>query len=155
MTATNHLLAGAVVATGLQRPFLIVPLALVTHFLLDAFPHFGIHEDDHSKRNKHPLFRFILVVDVLLSAALLVLLPFVLQGSVSWWVLTLGMVCAWIPDAIWIRHFIRQRRGKFALPHGWLSKFHQAIQWFEKPLGIVVEIICFAGLGVSLGLLAY
>lgn len=154
MMATNHMLAGAVVATGVQQPLLIVPLAFASHFLLDIVPHFGVHEDDHAKRNKHPLFRYVVAIDVTLVAALLASLPFVLKGAISGWALLLGMVLAWIPDAVWIRHFVRSHRGRPALGHSRLSKFHEKIQWFERPPGIVIEILWFFGMGVALGFLA-
>ena len=151
--ATNHMLAGAVVATGVQQPLLIVPLALISHFVLDMVPHFGIHENDHAKRNKHPLFHFVLAIDIAMVVALLVLLPSILSGAIDRWVLLLGMVLAWIPDAVWIRHFIHSRRGH-ELTKGWLTKFHEKIQWFERPPGIVVEILWFVTMGTLLGLLA-
>jgi hypothetical protein len=153
MMATNHMLAGAVVATGIQQPLLIVPLAVASHFLLDMLPHFGIHEDDHAKRNKHPLFYYVLIVDITLVVSLLALLPFILKGAVSAWVLLLGMVLAWLPDAVWIRHFLHSRRGH-KLAQSWVTKLHDKIQWFERPPGIVVEILWFLGMGITLGLLA-
>ena len=147
------MLAGAVVATGVQQPLLIVPLALISHFVLDMVPHFGVHENDHAKRNKHPLFHFILAVDIAMAAALLVMLPSILSGAIDRWVLLLGMVLAWIPDAVWIRHFVHSRRGQ-ELAKGWLTTFHEKIQWFERPPGIVVEILWFVAMGTALGLLA-
>ncbi|MET1033051.1 MAG: hypothetical protein ABWX94_00965 [Candidatus Saccharimonadales bacterium] len=153
MMASNHMLAGAVVATGVQQPLLIVPLAFASHFLLDMLPHFGVHEQDHSKRNKHPLFRYILVIDIALVVSLLAILPFVLKGAISGWALLLGMVLAWIPDAVWVHHFIHRHKGRI-IPHGWLSKFHEKIQWFERPPGIIIELVWFFGMGITLGFLA-
>lgn len=153
MMATNHMLAGAVVATGVQQPLLIIPFAVFSHFILDMLPHFGIHEEDHTKRNKHPLFHFVLAIDLALVATLLALLPFVLKGAIAPWVLLLGMVMAWIPDAVWIRHFLHSRRGRL-LTRGLISRFHEKIQWFERPVGIVIELIWFLGMGILLGILA-
>lgn len=148
------MLAGAVVATGVQQPLLIVPLAFASHFLLDILPHFGVHEDDHPTRNKHPLFRYVVAIDVALVVALLALLPFVLKGAISGWVLLMGMVLAWIPDAVWIRHFVRNHRGRSPIQHSKLSRFHEKIQWFERPPGILIELLWFFGMGIALGFLA-
>jgi hypothetical protein len=75
MTATNHMLAGAVVAVGLQHPLLIAPIAVLSHFVLDGLPHFGVHRHDHAKRNRHPLFQYMLAVDIALAVAMVLLLP--------------------------------------------------------------------------------
>ncbi len=152
MTATNHMLAGAVMATAIQRPLLVVPLAMASHFVLDIFPHFGVNEHDQTIRNKHPLFVYILITDTALAITLLVLLPFVLHGSVNW-LLVSGMLAAWIPDAVWIRHFPHHLRGTPVRP-GRISRFHQRIQWFERPIGLVVELVWFSAMGVLLGYLA-
>lgn len=148
------MLAGAVVATGIQQPLLIVPLALASHFLLDMLPHFGVHEHDSAKRNRHPLFRYILVIDLALVASLLALLPFVLKGMVSSWVLLLGMVLAWIPDALWVGHFVKHKKTGLMPALGKIGRFHQKIQWFERPLGIIMEILFFGVMGVLLALAA-
>jgi hypothetical protein len=145
------MLAGAVMAAGLQQPFLVVPLAFASHFVLDVLPHFGINEPDVTIRNRHPLFRYIVVIDTILAITLLALLPF-LAGSVSWWILGLGMLCAWGPDALWVAHFVRHLRGRPA-QHNRFTHFHQRIQWFERPVGLIVELVWFAAMGVFLGYL--
>jgi len=146
------MLAGAVVAVGVQQPLLVVVIAFLSHFFMDVMPHFGVLESDTPERNKHPLFRSILVIDIVLAVALLALLPFALQGVISWWVLLLGMVFAWIPDTIWVKHYLRDRHGVKREAMGWLSSFHQKIQWFEKPIGLVVEVLWLGAMGILLGL---
>jgi hypothetical protein len=153
MTATNHMMAGAVVATGVHQPLLVVPLAVLSHFLLDMLPHFGIHEDDVKRRNDHPLFRYILVVDVALTLVLLAVLPFFLKQIVNGWVVAGGMLLAWIPDSVWIHRFVRERRGTI-LPQSLITRFHQRIQWFERPVGIVVELLWFGAMGALLSVFA-
>jgi hypothetical protein len=155
MTATNHMLTGAVVAVGLHHPLLIAPVAIASHFLLDVLPHFGVHHDDPIKRNKHPLFQFMVVVDVALSAALLALLPFILKGIISWWVLLLGMIFAFLPDVIWLTRFVHEIRYKRKYEEEtWFSRFHHKIQWGERSWGVFVEIVFFGSMGVLLGALA-
>ena len=147
------MLAGAVMAAGLQQPLLVVPLAFVSHFVLDLLPHFGVNEQDAPARSKHPLFLYILAIDTVLTLTLLALLPFALKGVVSWWVVVLGMICAWVPDALWIRHFAHHLRGR--RPElGRFARFHQRIQWFERPVGIIVELAWFITMGIFLGYLA-
>lgn len=153
MTATNHMLAGAVMAAGLHHPLLVFPAAFFSHFLLDALPHFGVHEHDTAVRNRHPLFRYILAIDIMMALAMLAVVPFALGKGVSWVVVALGMLFAWIPDASQIRHFMHQLRGReHKLSR--FSRFHFRIQWFERPLGIIVELAWFAAMVAFLGHLA-
>lgn len=149
------MLAGAVVATAIQRPLIVFPAVIASHFVLDVLPHFGVREESPSERNKHPLFRYILVIDLFLTAGLLLLLPLILQGTVSWWVLVLGMFLAWAPDLMWVREFFQVvKKHEHQQAPGWVMKFHQKIQWFEKPWGLITEVIFFGGMAVLLGVLA-
>lgn len=148
------MLAGAVVATAIQQPWLVFPAVIVSHFMLDVMPHFGIGEHDPVLRNKHPLFRFILIIDIALTITLLVILPFILRGVISWWVLCLGMFLAWAPDLMWIREFAKIARTKSNPLRNGFERFHQWIQWFEKPWGIVTEVLCFGVMATLLGALA-
>jgi hypothetical protein len=150
MTAANHMITGAVIAAAVQRPLLVVPLALISHFILDVFPHFGVHHKDNSERNTHPLFKAVLLIDVLLVFVLLAGLPLLLHHNVHWWVVLVGMLMAWIPDTVWIRHFWHERRGIKRTEPVWLTRFHQKIQWFEKPPGIITEIVWLGGMGALL-----
>jgi hypothetical protein len=145
MTATNHMLTGAVIAAAVQQPLLVVPLAFVSHFVLDMFPHFGVEESDTAARNNHPLFRIVLTADLVILALVLVLVPILFNDHVSGWILLLGMIAAWIPDVVWIVHFWRDRRGYERKKPIALTRFHQKIQWFERPPGLITEVIWLGG----------
>jgi hypothetical protein len=43
MQGTPHLLAGAALGTALRRPWLVMPVAFMSHFLLDFTPHLDAH----------------------------------------------------------------------------------------------------------------
>jgi hypothetical protein len=157
MTATNHMLFGAVLAMGVQRPLLVAPLAILSHFVLDVMPHFGVHKGDHAKRDRHPLFQYVVLTDTLLTLAFLVALPIMFGDVVAWWLLLLGMVSAFLPDAIWIYRFYYEARYKkkhVSTRFAKLHRFHSRIQWGERPWGIVVELAWFGGMGVWLAALA-
>jgi hypothetical protein len=140
MTATNHALTGAVIALAVKQPVLAVPLAFVSHFILDAIPHFGIHEDDHIKRNSHWLFRTVISIDTVLAIAMMITIPLLASETISWWIILLGMLAGIAPDSIWIYRFIRSMRKKLVQPYGRVAKFHQDIQWSEKPWGLSIEV---------------
>jgi len=148
------MLTGAVIAAMVREPLLVVPLAVLSHFVLDAFPHFGVEESDTLERNNHPLFRAVLTLDLLVLFTALIFVPILFHGAVQWWVLLLGMLMAWIPDAVWLVHFYHDKKGHLRKPPNRLTRFHQKIQWFEHPPGIVTEIIWFGGSLAALALIA-
>lgn len=149
------MMAGAVVATAVHNPLLVFPAVIASHFVIDVLPHFGVHEDAPAERNKHPLFRYVISIDILLTICLLLLLPSILRGAVSWWVLVTGMFLAWAPDLVWVREFFKILKTKTDHERRhWSTRLHQKIQWFEKPLGLVTEIVWFGAMAVLLGLLA-
>ena len=41
MVITNHVLAGSLIGIGIKEPTLAITLAFVSHFVMDALPHFG------------------------------------------------------------------------------------------------------------------
>jgi hypothetical protein len=146
MTATNHMLTGAVIAATVRQPLLVVPLAFLSHFVLDVFPHFGVEESDTAARNNHPLFKTVLSLDLIILSLALIIIPITLHGQdLPWWVLLLGMLAAWVPDIVWIDHLYRDMKGHVRKPPHRLTRFHQKIQWFERPPGIITEVIWLAG----------
>lgn len=52
MTATGHALIGTVIAAKIGNPALAIPIALASHFVADAFPHWdtGYHRKQKSKQ---------------------------------------------------------------------------------------------------------
>lgn len=143
MTATNHAVTGAVIALAVKRPELAVPLAFISHFVLDATPHFGIHEDDVLKRNVHWLFRCVMTCDVILAVAAFIILPIVGHHTVAWGWIVASMAAAFLPDLVWIFRYLEEIRTKISRPHGRYARFHQYIQWSETPVGLIVEIAWF------------
>ena len=139
MTATNHALTGAVVALAIKEPLLVLPLAILSHFILDALPHFGIHEEDHEKRNSHWLFRTVVSIDTVVVISMLVAVPLLANAGMNGWIILLGMLGGLSPDFVWIYRHIRLMLKKPILPYGKISSFHQRIQWFERPWGLPVE----------------
>jgi len=141
MTSTNHVTTGAVIALAVKQPQLAIPLAFASHFVMDAIPHFGIYEDDVLRRNKSRVFRTAVSIDVPVAIGLVFLLPHLAASHVAWWIVFTSMVAAVAPDFQWIHRFIREVRTKQWSPGGRFTQFHQGIQWFEHPVGIIPELI--------------
>lgn len=137
MTATNHALTGAIVGLSISNPYLAIPLAFLSHFALDALPHF----DYANIKRVLPTNRFLrnLVIDVSLCVLLVVSLFF--SNSVNW---LLASICAFVatsPDLAWAADFFRARKGRRQKKHqGLLVAFHAKVQWFQRPIGAFVEI---------------
>lgn len=68
MTATGHALIGTVIAAKIGNPYVAIPVAIASHFLCDALPHWdtGYHRAHKSKRK----FFIESVLDVILGFVL-------------------------------------------------------------------------------------
>lgn len=136
MTATNHYITGLAIATVVQKPLLALPLAFVSHFVLDALPHFG----DKDYRQKLPKFYLIWRVDFVI---LMTLLIWTLIEAPLWFALAGFLGTS--PDLAWVYRFqFLEKRGKYHRPNmNWFNSFHSRIQKFERHWGLYVEIIYF------------
>lgn len=128
MTGFNHALTGAAIGLSLQKPVLIIPAALLSHFVLDVIPHFGGHPV-YEWGHRH--FFKVIAFDALMCIAVIVGL-FVLAPQHAW-LGVLGVVFAMLPDLSLIHYYTK---GK---PKHWFHNFHLGIQWFERPPGLLVE----------------
>jgi hypothetical protein len=141
-------MTGAVIAVAVQQPVLAIPLAFASHFVLDALPHFGIYENNVLKRNKHWLFRTVLGVDIPLAIALLIIVPHLAAAVISPWIVFVSMAAAILPDSIWVYRFFREVKTQKWEPGGRYVRFHQAIQWYEHPSGLGVELIWITAMSI-------
>lgn len=138
MTATNHGLSGALIGLAITQPAVALPLAFVSHFVLDAVPHFGdlrFYESD----KKRKLFHLYLFIDATLLA---ILISFLFISNAGW----LPLACLFMagcPDFVHAYQYLFNKnfheRGSGPKKH-WFMKFHKSIQWSETQKGLVVEI---------------
>ncbi len=144
MTIPNHVLAGALIALTIKQPAVVLPLALGSHFVLDALPHFGYKGNKgYSEVLQHKLSYWVGIISVpttLLVATLLV-------SNQLWLAIAAGTLAA-LPDILGIYNYQKyEKHGQKA--QGILKvvhvQFHRAIQWCERPWGIYVELVVFAG----------
>ena len=136
MTATNHGLFGAVIAVTLStNPIVAIMIAPLSHFLLDAIPHFGVPENALRSRK----FFVILALDAFVAVVSTIIL------AVAWsqiWFLVI--VCAFLaasPDLMWIyyEYMHPELKHKHLIP-----KFHSWIQWSQTNKGLVIELAWYA-----------
>lgn len=138
MTGINHVTTGAVIAVGLNKPVLALPLALVSHFVTDALPHFnhdlrfGGHEIPH---------KITAQIDICTAVVISVVYGFILPSSA--WLIWACCILAALPDAMWVHSDLLAgrpspvRRGTFL---GEMRYWHSKIQWSESFRGLYVEI---------------
>lgn len=141
MRAVNHALTGAIIGLTVTEPLIAMPLSLGSHYVMDMIPHYRFPGSEavflKSSRFKHVLF-----LDAL--ACVIVILLLLIFRPVHW--LT-AVACAFIataPDLASIRRYKFARSNQPFTPNRyeyWATK----IQWFERPIGGVVEIAWLIG----------
>lgn len=139
MTATNHALTGATIGILIGKPFVAIPLALASHFICDALPHFGTGLPTNRVLKSRGFRNYLLVEAVI---CFLIVVGLALLQPQNW---LLAAVCAFVaaaPDLVSSRRYITIRRGRKFSPNLY-EKFAGKIQWFERPIGAVVEAAWF------------
>jgi hypothetical protein len=143
MTATNHVVTGALVAAYIHTPVIAIPLAFAMHFAMDAIPHFRITAKDDMDRFNKTAFRNLLLADMTLASLLLIVVPIALSGIVAWWLVLICMLACASPDLVWGWRFYKAIYKKQVRKKSLFSSFHTVIQWSETQSGIYVELVWF------------
>lgn len=137
MRAINHALTGAAIGLAVGNPAVAAPAAFLSHFALDAIPHYDTDEDN-SKKLRSAWFRKLLLADAVLCGLLVAGL--VLSRPNHWLIAAICAFLATSPDFMWLNGFIKANTGRKVPPHKNLFvKFHSKVQWFTSPIGALVE----------------
>src|SRR3989304_5959545 len=117
MTATNHALTGALIALVVETPGLAIPLAFVSHFVIDVIPHFGIPPGEFvfKKYTKYLVMDFVALIIVVISMALLF--------TDNFWIILACMAAAVAPDAAWW-FYRRELESNNTKKLDFVSRFH-------------------------------
>lgn len=145
MIALNHVLAGTVIAfiTPTEYTLFIPLIALLSHFVLDAFPHYGSDEEAPVGSRR---FRRIVKFDALLCLAAYGLALYLYPDKYLW--LTLGAFFAAVPDVLWL--FEKKAKGMLARCY---YIFAKKIQWGERSWAWSLDILyAMVMLSILLGL---
>jgi hypothetical protein len=130
---SNHVATGAVIGLTISNPVIALPLAFLSHFVLDAAPHFGFKGPGGlDTLFKHRISYFVLIPTIL----------YLIFGTGIW--VFLAAILAFSPDFVWIgRYIFWERRGANPPKYteGAITRFHARIQWGERPWGIIIDII--------------
>jgi hypothetical protein len=140
MRAINHALTGAIIGLTVSEPLIAVPAALVSHYVLDVIPHYDLGLGGNTWLHKRS-FKYLLLIDALLCAVLVLALG--LAQPLGW---QLAAICAFVavaPDFASVPRYITVNKGGKWEAAGYM-KFANGIQWFQRPIGAVVEIAWLA-----------
>jgi len=131
-------------AAAIKRPELALPAAFLSHFVIDAIPHYD-HKDLLPNRT---LYKLVISLDIIFSVVLLLILATALNRPA--WLIISGGVLGILPDTMWLPAIITGKRAKMDqknLLH-FLRRFHAKIQWSESPKGAFVEAAWFLIMGL-------
>jgi hypothetical protein len=138
MRAVNHAVTGALIGLISGDVLVAVPIAVASHFVMDMIPHHGLNEDDKPTLLRKPVFKYLIYGDAILCF-LLVLALIIFKPQ--YWIL--AIICAFAaaaPDFLSFNRYIKALRHQPWKP-GLYSTFASKIQWFERPIGAVVECL--------------
>ena len=139
MTLTNHFMTGVGIALITKNPFIALPMAIVSHYILDSLPHYGFKVWD--QRNKgifKILFRTMLVVDVIVISFFII---FLINNNVPAWYYLSG-ICGYLPDfAWWYIWAIPEKFGTVRSELNFINRFHSDIQKLERLWGVIPEAV--------------
>jgi hypothetical protein len=141
MLETPHVAIGAAIATKIPNPFIAIPLAFASHFILEAVPHWNPHIISETKKYGAPTKRSVIIIAIDVALALI-------TGSVIAWqampdrghALTIffASFASVLPDLIESPYFFLKMRNRFLKV--WLN-FHKSLQSSATPLwGLTTQI---------------
>lgn len=139
MTTSNHILAGTLIAVTVKEPALVIPLAFLSHFLLDAIPHYGYDGSGYEEAMKHKL---TYLVEALGLIGIVLLL---MTGLYGWNLALLASIIAVSPDIEWPYRYLFFERKHLEPPRTLLTDIHKKVQWCERAWGIIPEVLFFTG----------
>lgn len=136
-----HILVGIIIGLGFKSPMLIIPLAILSHFILDSIPHWdGVFDKKEFKETGIAYISktdvLVKLTDILLSS---VLIAFFYSETDSGKVL-LGAFASILPDIAKLGYLTRLRKKEKYMSY---LHFHSNIQK-DAPLekGLFIQF-CF------------
>jgi hypothetical protein len=146
MRAINHALTGAVIGLSVSSPAIALPVAFASHYVMDALPHYDYDGDQSGRWIGTKRFAIVMAIDALLCGVVVAILA-ILQPT-HWITAIIGAFVAALPDFFSVGRYIHIRKGQKHQPNAY-ERFAAKIQWFERPIGAVVEITWFLAMGYA------
>ncbi|HLD91898.1 MAG TPA: hypothetical protein VI795_00730 [Patescibacteria group bacterium] len=142
MLETPHVALGAAIAMKIGNPYLAIPLALSSHFLLEKIPHWNPHLNTEMKKYGHLTnkTKLIIAVDTTLALGLGIFIAFKALPDSSLSLLVIASsFAAIVPDLLESPYFIFGVKNKYI--QKWIA-LQKKIQIDATPFwGILTQII--------------
>jgi hypothetical protein len=142
MTSTGHALVGTIIAAKVGNPGLAIPIAIASHFLCDALPHW----DTGYAREKESKKRFVAesVIDVILGLVLSYVVIALFFPATSLLYAFLIIIMAQLPDWLTAPYlFLDYKVAPFTWVYKLQKKFDSSI---GLPWGFVSQVVLVAAL---------
>jgi hypothetical protein len=148
MTATAHALVSAAIARAVPNPYLAIPLAVASHFIMDAVPHWDIGTDWRARTKK--ITGALAIAETVLG---ITLAYFLFRGKVETPLLLSAIIAGELPDwleAPWYIFFAKKNgpAKKFGFwerltynIYRWENVFHSKT---DLPFGLITQIAIVA-----------
>jgi hypothetical protein len=137
MRATNHVVTGAVIGAAVGNPWIALPAAFLSHFVLDAIPHADAFD------RKSLAFKVELLTDSALAASFLLFIFLVRPDQ--WPLLIACGILGASPDLLWIPAWLRELKTGKDPRYNRFEQLLVDIQWCTSPQLYIVEVIWLLG----------
>lgn len=150
MTATAHALVSAAIAKTIPNPYLAIPLAIISHFIMDAVPHwdFGVNWRKRSKQ----MTGILAIAETVFG---ITLAYFLFRGKVETPLLLTTIAAGELPDwleAPWYIFFASNNKNEPSKKAGFWERLFYRIYRRENmmhakadlPFGIISQIVTVA-----------
>lgn len=145
MLETPHTLVGAALAVKIQNPFISLPLALASHFILDRLPHWNPHLYTEKKKNGKISKKSFTIVILDSSLALISGVSIALlksQNTAEFAVVIAACFLSVLPDVVESPYFFLNQKSK--IMEKWIS-FQKSIQNNTSPYwGLITQTVTIA-----------
>lgn len=149
MYSPLHAGVGVVLAAITPTPLIGLPLAIASHYLLDALPHGDMRKPPHVLRITEGRRLVITELIDLPLAALVVWKMTTIYSNLSPTVLVLGALAGILPDLLWGGKFLLEKLSwKIPVLTPWLDLHHRWHEWIH--IKEARDIPFWAGVGYHL-----
>ncbi len=149
MTAASHALIGTVIAAKIGNPALAIPVAIASHFIADAIPHWDTATNGNGKHNLTRAVFYNTIADITLGFILSFLLIYFIFPQTNLFYTFLIIIMAQLPDYLTgPYYFFRIEKPLFKNTYKLQKVFDRKL---DKPWGIVTQVT-FVLLVIILGI---
>lgn len=150
MTATAHALVSAAIARAVPNPYMAIPLAITSHFIMDAVPHWDIGADWRSRSKT--MTGVLAIAETILG---ITLAYFLFRGKVETPLLLSTIIAGELPDwleAPWYIFFAHKNKSGVSKKAGFWERLTYRIYHRENmvhakadlPYGLITQIATVA-----------